>query len=62
MQKKIKCDFTNEKNGNSKLSNKQIDALRFLAGMRQCTYRQLGAMFNCSHTHARRVVLGKARV
>ena len=59
--KKINCDFTNEKNGNSRLTDKQIDDLRFFAGMRQHTYRQLGTMFNCSHTHARRVVLGKSR-
>ena len=58
---KIKADFKNEKNGNAKLTDDQVDILRRLAELRQLTYRQLGATFNCSHTHARRVVLGKSR-
>lgn len=58
---KIKADFKNEKNGNAKLTDDQVDILRIIAGLRQLTYRQLGATFNCSHTHARRVVLGKSR-
>jgi predicted HTH transcriptional regulator len=58
---KIKADFKNEKNGNAKLTDNQVDILRIIAELRQLTYRQLGATFNCSHTHARRVVLGKSR-
>ena len=58
---KIKADFKNEKNGNAKLTDDQVDILRIIAELSQLTYRQLGATFNCSHTHARRVVLGKSR-
>jgi hypothetical protein len=58
---RIKADFKNEKNGNAKLSDDQVDTLKRFAELRQHTYRQLGGMFNCSHTHARRVVLGKSR-
>lgn len=58
---KIKADFKNEKNGNVRLTDNQIDDLRLLAQLRHMTYRQLGATFNCSHTHARRIVLGKSR-
>jgi predicted HTH transcriptional regulator len=58
---KIKANFKNEKNGNSKLTDEQVEAIRQLAQTSYVTYRQLGAMFNCSHTHARRIVLDQAR-
>ena len=61
MTKKIKCNFEGEKNGNSKLSDDQVSEIRVLAQTHNVTYRQLGAIFNCSHTHARRIVLDKSR-
>ena len=61
MAKKINCNFEGEKNGNVRLTDDQVKELKDTAATRQMTYRQLGAIFNCSHTHVRRIVLGKSR-
>lgn len=61
MPRKIECDFRNEKNGNCKLKDEQIQQLKDLISEATYTYRQLGEMFRCSHTHVRRVAIGISR-
>jgi DNA-binding transcriptional regulator LsrR (DeoR family) len=56
--KKINCDFSKEKNGNAKLTQELVEAIRFLHKHEKLTQRQLAAQFNICKTHARRIING----
>lgn len=58
---KIKCDFKGVKNGNSKLSDGQVGAIRAMWDIEQFTLRQLGEIFGVSHSQIRRIVKGIQR-
>lgn len=60
--KKIKCDFTNEKNGNVKLSNKQILELKKEWSTGDWTLRALAARYGISHGHVYKIVHEKIRI
>jgi predicted XRE-type DNA-binding protein len=54
--KKIKCDFAKEKNGNSKIVQKQADEIRHLHETEKLTQRAIAAIFGISKTHTRRII------
>jgi DNA-binding MarR family transcriptional regulator len=54
--KKINCDFAKGKNGNAKLTQEQVESLRFLHQTYGLTERALAAQFNICKTHAHRII------
>ena len=59
--KRINCDFKGVKNGNAKLNEAQVDAIRALWTTEQFTLRSLGDLFKVSHSQIRRIVKGIQR-
>lgn len=54
--KKINCDFKGVKNGNAKLNDDQVAAIRAMWTTEQFTLRTLGDLFGVSHSQIRRIV------
>jgi hypothetical protein len=59
--KKINCDFKGIKNGNAKLTDTQVDAIRIMWTTEQFSLRSLGGLFKVSHSQIRRIVKGIQR-
>ena len=58
--KKIKCDFSKEKNGNAKLTQELVDELKSLRENHGFSERVLAAMFGICKTHAHRIINGES--
>ena len=56
MKHKINCDFAKEANGNAKLTQEQVDELKYLREQQGLTQRALAAQFNISKTQAHRII------
>jgi len=53
---KIKCDFKGEKNGNVKLTDKEIKKIRKEWESENYTLRQIATRYGISHGHVYRIV------
>jgi len=56
--KKIICDFSREKNGNSKLTQELADEIKALHKKNNLTQRALALEFNISKTQVHRILKG----
>ena len=58
--KKIKCDFTGEKNGNAKLTLIQVEQIIQLYSSGYYTHRKLAELANISKSQVYRIIKGKS--
>jgi hypothetical protein len=59
--KKINCDFKGIRNGNVKLNDAQVAAIRSMWATEVYSLRKLGFLFKVSHSQIRRIVKGIQR-
>ena len=61
MKKRINCEFSNENNGNCKVSDIEVTKIRESYATGEYTFRSLGAKYSVSHSQIRRIVRGLQR-
>ena len=61
MEKKIKCNFSGQNNGNCKISDAEVTKIKLAYSEGNTTLRELAQKYSISHSQIRRIVKGLQR-